>query len=359
VAANFPSTTSTSGPVNEVVVAPPVPIPPPNGIIATGTDAGITATVNVFDATTGALKFSLQPFGPFTGGVRVAVGDVNGDGVPDVICAAGPGGAPVVEVFDGNTAKLIRIFDAFVVVSNVSSTNGTLAAGPPSGSLWTGGLFVAAGDFSGKGYDDIVVGADRGGSPQVEIFDGMTLGVVANFFAFNAPQFRGGVRVGVADVNGDGIPDIILGAGPGTSPQVELVDGRSIGQGTFTPLGSFFAFGTPFFTGGVYVAGGKITAAGYADIVVGAGSGGGPQVQIYDGLSQNTIANFFALPAGFQGGVRVGTVDPSGIGLGKASIATAAGPGGGPQVATFDASLNMLSSFFAFPATFPLGVFVS
>jgi hypothetical protein len=359
VAANFPVKSSTSAPVNEVIVAPPKPIPPPNGIIATGTDAGIAATVNVFDANTGALKFTLQPFGSFSGGVRVAVGDVNGDGVPDVICAAGPGGAPLVEVFDGNTAKLIRIFFAFGVISNVSTSNGTIAAGPPSSSLWSGGLFVAAGDFTGKGYADIVIGADKGGSPQVEIIDGMTLGVVANFYAFNAPQFRGGVRVGVGDVNGDGIPDIILGAGPGASPQVELVDGRSIGQGTFTPLGSFFAFGTPFFTGGVYVAGGDITGAGYADIIVGAGSGGGPQVQIYDGKSENTIANFFAFPANFTGGARVGTVDPSGIGLGKARIATAAGPSGGPQVTTLDASLNMISSFFAFPATFPLGVFVS
>jgi hypothetical protein len=44
--------------------------------------AGGQPQVNVYDATTGALRFSFLAYpASFTGGVRVAVGDVNSDGV--------------------------------------------------------------------------------------------------------------------------------------------------------------------------------------------------------------------------------------------------------------------------------------
>ena len=47
----------------------------------------------MYDGPTGALQFSFFAYDPsFTGGVRVALGDVNGDGVNDIITAAGPGG---------------------------------------------------------------------------------------------------------------------------------------------------------------------------------------------------------------------------------------------------------------------------
>jgi hypothetical protein len=83
-----------------------------------------------------------------------------------------------------------------------------------------------------------------------------------------APAFVGGVSVATGDVNGDGVTDIVTGAGPGGGPNVRAFSGR---DGTL--LLSLFAF-APGFPGGTSVAVGDLNADGFADIVTGAGPGG-------------------------------------------------------------------------------------
>src|SRR5207253_4878422 len=80
-----------------------------------------------------------------------------------------------------------------------------------------GGVFVAAGDVNGDGFDDVVVGADAGQAPVVEVVSGATGHLLDRFLAAS-PQFRGGIRVAASDVNGDGKADIITGLGAGASP---------------------------------------------------------------------------------------------------------------------------------------------
>ncbi|MFL5342212.1 MAG: hypothetical protein ACJ8F7_18860, partial [Gemmataceae bacterium] len=58
--------------------------------------AGVGATVKVY-GDDGDLFYTLHPFGNFFGGLRVAMGDVNGDLVPDIIVTAGGGGGPRIE----------------------------------------------------------------------------------------------------------------------------------------------------------------------------------------------------------------------------------------------------------------------
>jgi hypothetical protein len=79
-------------------------LPPP--IYAAGVDAGGGPHVRVFDARTNAELASFYAYNPaFSGGVRVAVGDVTGDGVDDVVMVPGPGGGPHVRVMDGVTLQ--------------------------------------------------------------------------------------------------------------------------------------------------------------------------------------------------------------------------------------------------------------
>jgi hypothetical protein len=83
------------------------------------------------------------------------------------------------------------------------------------------------------------------------VFNGVNFAQIDDFFAYSQ-FFTGGVRVGALDVNGDGKADIVTGAGPGGGPHVRIFNA----MGTPFPdaQDSFFAF-EPGFTGGVFVGG--------------------------------------------------------------------------------------------------------
>ncbi|HEX7795884.1 MAG TPA: VCBS repeat-containing protein [Vicinamibacterales bacterium] len=301
--------------------------------IVVGIGSSGSPQVKTYDSATDSLLSDFLAYDPgFTGGVRVAVGDVNGDGVPDIVTGPGPGGAPLVKVFNGATGTLIRSFFAFT----------------PS---FTGGVFVAAGDVNGDGAADIIVGADAGGGPNVKVFDGATGATLQSFFAYDA-GFTGGVRVAAGDVNGDGVPDIVTGAGPGGAPHVKVFNGT-----TGALLQSFLAF-SPSFTGGVFVAAGDTNNDDKADIVVGADAGGGPQISVFDAATNSLLLSFFAFAPNFAGGVRVAAADMNGDGV--ADIIAGAGPGGGPAVSVFDGhSGTLMTSFFSEAPTFTGGTYVA
>lgn len=258
----------------------------------------------------------LNPFANLGVEVRMTEADVNGDGILDTIFATGPGVAFQIAVVNG--------------------ADNTLLLGPfaPFGTGFTGGGFVAAGDLDRDGHADIVVTPDVGGGPRVRIYslaDGAAE-LRADFFAFD-PAFRGGARVAVGDVNGDGAPDLVVAAGVGGGPRVAIFDGKTVE--TATPLrlvSDFFAF-APAFTGGVNVAVGDVNGDGRADIIVGAGRNGGPVVTVFDGRTGQRLSNFFAFDTGFTGGVNVAAVDLDGDG--RAEVVAAPGVGGGPVVKAY------------------------
>ena len=80
-------------------------------------------------------------------------------------------------------------------------------------------------------------------------FAGGVVTEVASFFAYD-PAFAGGVRRGGGGLTGDGVAEIITGAGPGGGPHVRAF---SLAGGGVTEVASFYAY-DPAFTGGVYVA---------------------------------------------------------------------------------------------------------
>ncbi|MDW8267042.1 MAG: hypothetical protein RMJ52_17105 [Gemmataceae bacterium] len=99
-------------------------------------------------------------------------------------------------------------------------------------------MWIASADLTGDGISEIVTGAGSGYSPQVKVFRG-TGRPLTEFLATTSSD-RNGVMVGVV-AGRDGQPRIATLVGTGNSKQVRLFDPRS--RGTPTPLASFRAVG--------------------------------------------------------------------------------------------------------------------
>ena len=272
----------------------------------------------------------------------MACGDVTGDGIAEVITGAGAGGGPHVR--------------AFSLAGGVVTEVASFFAYDPA---FSGGVTVAAADLTGDGVAEIITGAGPGGGPHVRAFSlaGGAPTEVASFFAYD-PAFTGGVTVAAADLTGDGVAEIITGAGPGGGPHVRVF---SLAGGTPTEVASFFAY-DPAFTGGVDVAAADLTGDGVAEIITGAGPGGGPHVRAFNlaGGTPTEVASFFAYDPAFTGGVTVAAADLTGDGV--AEIITGAGPGGGPHVRAFSlagGTPTEVASFFAYDPAFTGGVTVA
>ena len=149
--------------------------------------------VQVFDADTGAERFQFPAYNArMTAGVRVAVGDVDGDGELDIVTAPGPGGPAIIKVFRSSDGTMIGQF-----------------AAPRTWSR--GGPGSRAGDVNGDGRAEIIV-APGLGAPLVRVYQGSD-GQLLDAFRANAGGSRGGwgqgAKVAVGDLNQDGRADIV------------------------------------------------------------------------------------------------------------------------------------------------------
>lgn len=299
---------------------------------------GAPGTVQIRKDSNGSLVTEFKPYGDqYTDSISVAWGDVNGDGIPDLVTGA-QAGNPDVRVYDGK---------AFL--------NGTFDPKSPDAS-WLSQFFgygmnvnvganVAVGDVEGNGYADVIVG-NTAKISQVLIVSGKRITNQQSFaplIAFNAyGSFPVGVNVAAGDIDGDGYADIVTGAAAG-NPHVKVFSGKgllaldpTIGptgvNADTTLLDSFFAYDTNFNVG-AYVAVGDTDGGGHPNIITGA-TIGNPHVKIFSGVGVPRLpgattplvsANFFAYDVQFNIGTTVGAADIEGNGI--ADILTGASRG--------------------------------
>jgi hypothetical protein len=328
--------------------------------------------VRVVDEATGIVLTQIAPFGnTFQGGVRVAAGDLTGDGADEIVAASGWSIVAQVRVYDLN-GNLLTSFQ-------------------PYGSVFNGGVEAAIADVDGDGLNDIIT-VPSTGPAEVKVFRNVLVGGVPtfdpshpyrDFLAFPA-SFIGGATVGAADmgstpvVNGpfnntilDGKAEIVVGSGPGITATVKVFDVSNLlvptPNGIPPVAGSFTPFTTnPAFKGGVSLSVARVNADPVPDIVVGAGATGRSLVDVWawSDTPAGTLASLSANGIGFNAftdasrnsPIEVAAQDANGDGIADAILVTQ-GPGGTTnQIRSFDiitASSLQVSAAVAVPGSFP------
>ncbi|BBD65689.1 putative outer membrane adhesin [Nostoc commune NIES-4072] len=168
----------------------------------------------------------------FSGSTVSSAGDINGDGIDDLIIGApnaDPNGKFAVGesyVVFGNSSG----FGASLNLSDLNGSNGFVINGIDTNDR-LGSSVSSAGDFNGDGIDDLIIGA-LGASPNSKYSAGESYVVFGKSSAFgaslnlsdlngsngfvingiNTNDFSGRSISSAGDFNGDGIDDLIIGA---------------------------------------------------------------------------------------------------------------------------------------------------
>jgi len=247
-----------------------------------------TSLVRLVDPVNGANIATAYAFeNGFRNGVRTAMGDVDGDGKDEVFAV--PGRGRVAEV-----VVLKQVIDAAGGVTLVKDPALGLT---PFGAGWRQGLEIAVGDFNDDGRYDFAV-SKAGGRGDVRVYASTPGGAqpftLLKAFTPSIPGSVAGVRLAAGDFGTfasgvtvdpsqvDGRHELVIASAPGARPTVQVVDLSGAGQAAVSVLRTVNPF-TPAFRGGLGVSAARVNADAVADIVVSQATGGGSEVQVWDG----------------------------------------------------------------------------
>ena len=204
-------------------------------------------------------------------------------------------------------------------------------------------------DIDGDGVNEIIAYTAPGFGPNIRAFelDGTLLDWVMAF----DENFRGGVIATAGDYDGDGKDEIAVTPESLGGPNIRIYDFE---DGGFELKSWFFAYDEDFH-GGANLASGDVDGDGNSDLVVTPISHGGPNVRVYywDGNSFEVLDWFFAYQEEYHGGVQLAVGDVNGDN--KADIITIPYVNGGPNVRVYywdGNSLELLDWVMAYQETY-------
>jgi len=182
-------------------------------------------------------------------------------------------------------------------IISVYKNNKKIREFKPYDGLFKGELSMAVSDLNGDGTKEIITGAGAGGGPHVRVFNNEGKMLTGGFFAYDK-NFRGGVKIAVMDLNGDGTKEIITGAGAGGGPHVRVFnnEGKML-------TGGFFAYDKNF-RGGVSLTTGDVNGDGEKEIITIPTTKIAPEVKVYN-KDGKILKSFLSYDTTFGSGVRV------------------------------------------------------
>ena len=262
-----------------------------------------TGTTWVFSGRTGAEIHRLdgEP-GDLQGFSMADAGDVDGDGIHDILSGASGRGAGHVYLYSGATGTLLHTF-----------------AGEDAGDEF-GWAVAGVGDVDGDDRDDIAVGAPArlrsGVAGAAYVFSGRTYELIRKVPGIprHGGQFGSAVD-GAGDLDGDGVPDLVVGARDAPPHERGVVwafsgaDGQPLWRHRAAKTGAQYG---SFFVAGIGDANGDgepdVYAADYAD------GGGAGRATVLSGLDGTELAVIEGAPgAGLGPGREAGDLDGDGL----------------------------------------------
>lgn len=285
----------------------------------------------------------------YDGKVNIVTADIDMDTKSEIIVAPAGAGGPNVRVYTYNEISAqLELVDWFMAFEGT----------------FEGGVNIAVGNVSGDSTKEIVVTPMSDGGPNVRVYEYNSdtgLFEFKDWFWAYQQTYRGGVELKLADLNNDGLSEIItMPTNGSTNIRTFSYDAT---EEAFTLLDWFWAYAEDF-RGGVEVAIANVDGDEYNEIVTIPDTGGGPNVRVFeydtDTMEMELLDSVMAYAESFRGEIALKIADLGGDGDSEIIISPLTL--GGPNVRILDyADENLAVSdwFMAYAETFRGGVMVT